>query len=85
MHAWFHESRRNVPRDLTDALKPGGLLVTEGYAGDKGDFQTNELPRSLDGLRIVFYQDVIDEADWAPGERSRVVRFIGEKPNGQGR
>jgi len=81
MHAWYHESKQNVPRELADALKPGGVLVVEGYAGDKGDFQTNELPRSFDGLRIVFYQDVLDEADWAPGEKSRVVRFIAEKPD----
>ncbi len=85
MHAWFHESQRSVPRDLMEALKPGGLLVIEGYAGDKGDFQTNELLRSFDGLRIVFYQDVLDEADWAPGEKSRVARLIAEKPDRQGR
>jgi len=84
MHAWFHESPHNVPRDLADALKPVGVLVIEGYAGDKGDFQTNELPRSFDGLRVVFYQDVLDEADWAPGEKSRVVRFIGEKAERRG-
>jgi SAM-dependent methyltransferase len=81
MHGWSHESRRNVPRLLTEALKPGGLLVIEGYAGDKGAYQTNELLRRFDGLKIVYYQDALDEADWAPGEKSRLVRFIAEKPN----
>jgi len=81
MHAWFHESRLNVPRILVEALKPGGLLVIEGYAGDKGDYQTNELLRSFASLKIVHYEDVRDEADWAPGEKSRIVRFIAEKPD----
>lgn len=79
MHAWFHESRQNVPRLLTEALKPGGLLVIEGYAGDKGDFQANELLSDFEGLKILHYEDAIDEADWYPGEKSRVVRFIAEK------
>jgi SAM-dependent methyltransferase len=80
MHAWFHDSKHNVPELLSTALKPGGLLVIEGYAGDKGAFQTNELLRDFANLRIVHYEDVMDEADWAPGEKSRIVRFIAEKP-----
>lgn len=80
MHAWFHESKRDVPRVLVDALKPGGLLVIEGYAGEKGDYQTNELLRSFANLKIVHYEDVTDEADWDPGRKSHIVRFIAEKP-----
>jgi SAM-dependent methyltransferase len=80
MHAWFHASKHNVPELLMAALKPGGLLVIEGYAGDKGDFQTNELPRDFDKLKIIHYEDVVDEADWAPGEKSHLVRFIAQKP-----
>jgi SAM-dependent methyltransferase len=80
MHAWFHESKHHVPEILAAALKPGGLLVIEGYAGDKGAFQTNELPRDFDKLKILHYEDVVDEADWAPGQKSRVARFIAEKP-----
>ena len=80
MHGWFHESKHDVPRLLVDALKPGGLLVIEGYAGEKGDYQTNELLRSFDSLKIVHYEDVRDEADWAPGQKSRLVRFIAVKP-----
>ncbi len=80
MHAWFHESGHNVPEILAAALKPGGLLVIEGYAGDKGAFQTNELLRDFAKLKIIHYEDVVDEADWAPGQKSRVVRFIAERP-----
>jgi hypothetical protein len=63
-----------------DALSPGGLLVIEGYAGDKGDYQTNELLRDFGALKIIHYEDVRDEADWNPGSKSRIVRFIAEKP-----
>lgn len=81
MHAWFHESKRDVPKILIEALKPGGLLVVEGYAGADGHaYRSNELVRKFDDLRIVHYEDVHDEADWAPGAKSRLVRFIAEKP-----
>jgi SAM-dependent methyltransferase len=81
MHAWFHESKRNVPQLLIEGLKPGGLLVIEGYAGEEGAYyQTNELLRSFAKLKIVHYEDVWDEADWDLGEKSHIVRFIAEKP-----
>jgi SAM-dependent methyltransferase len=79
MHAWFHQSKHNVPEMLAAALKPGGLLVIEGYAGDKGDFQSNELLRAFDKLKVIHYEDLVDEADWAPREKSRVIRFIAER------
>jgi len=80
MHAWYHESKLDVPQRLMNALSPGGLLVIEGYAGDKGDYQTNELLRDFSALKIMLYEDGKDEADWNPGATSRIVRFIAEKP-----
>jgi len=55
------------------------VLVIEGFAGEGGAYQTNELLQSFANLKIVHHEDVRDEADWAPGEKSRVVRFIAEK------
>jgi len=80
MHAWYHLSKLDHARPLRDALKPGGLLVIEGFAGGEVGYQTNELLRAFDDLKIVRYEDVMDEADWAPGEKSHIVRFVGEKP-----
>jgi SAM-dependent methyltransferase len=80
MHAWYHLSKLDHARRLRDALKPGGLLVIEGFAGGEVGYQTNELLRAFDDLKIVRYEDVMDEADWAPGEKSHIVRFVGEKP-----
>jgi SAM-dependent methyltransferase len=80
MHAWYHLSKLDSARRLRDALKPGGLLVIEGFAGGEVGYQTNELLGAFNDLKILRYEDVMDEADWAPGEKSHIVRFVGEKP-----
>ncbi len=80
MQAWFHLSKLDSARRLRDALKPGGLLVIEGFAGGQVGYRTNELLGAFFDLNILHYEDAMDEADWAPGEKSHIVRFIGEKP-----
>jgi len=79
MHGWYHLSKLDSARRLRDALKPGGLLVIEGFAGGQVGYQTNELLRAFNDLNILHYEDVRDEADWAPGQKSRIVRFVAEK------
>lgn len=80
MHAWYHGAKPPAPARLLAALKPGGLLVVEGFAGpEKYMFQPNELLRDLADLRVLRYEDVQDEADWSPGQRSHIIRFVGEK------
>jgi SAM-dependent methyltransferase len=65
---------------LFAALKPGGLLVMEGFAGrEKFMFQPNELLRDFPELRVLRYEDTEDEAEWAPGQRSHIIRFVPEK------
>jgi hypothetical protein len=52
----------------------------EGFAREeKFMFQTNQLLRDFDDLRVVRYQDTMDEAEWNPGRQSRLVRFVAEK------
>jgi SAM-dependent methyltransferase len=80
MHAWYHGAKPRAVERLRSALKPGGLLVIEGFAGnEKFMFQPNELLRDFDDLRILRYQDVEEEADWAPGRKSHIVRLVAEK------
>jgi hypothetical protein len=56
-------------------------LVIEGFAGPQSfTFHPNELLRDFDGLRILRYEDIDDEAEWAPGRKSHIIRFVGEKP-----
>jgi SAM-dependent methyltransferase len=82
MHAWYHGGKPPVAQRLHAALKPGGLLVVEGFAGDeKFVFQTNELLRDFGDLKILRYEDVQEEADWAPGHKSHIIRMVAEKPH----
>lgn len=80
MHAWYHEAKPRSTERLIDALKPGGLLVIEGFAGDeKFMFQPNELLHDFGNLRVLRYEDMLGEADWAPGEKSHIIRLVAEK------
>ena len=80
MHAWYHGAKPESAQRLWEALKPGGLLIVEGFAGKESFmFQPNELLRDFPQLRVLRYEDTEDEADWAPNHRSHVIRFVGEK------
>ena len=54
--------------------------MIEGFAGGQVGYQTNELLRAFNDLNTLRYEDVMDEADWAPGKKSHIVRFVAEKP-----
>jgi SAM-dependent methyltransferase len=80
VHAWYHGAKPQSTKRLIAALKPDGLLVMEGFAGpEKFMYQPNELLRDFPGLRVIRYEDMDDEAEWAPGSTSHMVRFIAEK------
>jgi SAM-dependent methyltransferase/peroxiredoxin len=80
MHAWYHGAKPASAARITAALKPGGLVVIEGFAGqEKFMFQPNELLRDFSDLRILRYEDIEDEAEWAPGRRSHIIRLVAEK------
>ena len=34
---------------------------------------------AFDKLKVIHYEDVVDKADWAPGKKSRVIRFIAKR------
>lgn len=80
VHAWYNGARPRSTARLLAAIKPGGLLVMEGFAGpEKFMFQPNELLLDFPGLHVLRYEDTRAEAEWAPGQISRVIRFVGEK------
>lgn len=80
MHAWYHSVKPASSNRLISALKPGGLLVVEGFAGPQSFmFQPNELLHDFADLRVLRYEDTDDEAEWAPGHRSHIIRFVAEK------
>ena len=76
----------NNAAKILAALKPGGLVITEGFQDDMSKqvgrplgFHVNELLRAFDGMRIVFYEDTIGPADWNDGKPAPIVRFIARK------
>jgi SAM-dependent methyltransferase len=76
---------RNADKMLP-ALKPGGLIVTEGFQDDFSKqigrqlgYRVNELLRAFDAFRIVFYEDTVGPADWNDGKSAPIVRFIARK------
>lgn len=81
MHAWYNGARPRSVQRLRDALKPGGLIVIEGFADkEKYMLQPNELLHDFGDFRVLRYEDTQGEADWAPGQQSHLIRFVAEKP-----
>jgi SAM-dependent methyltransferase len=82
MHSWHDRSPTNVPARIYDALKPGGLLVMEGFAKAEVPFgfSVDVLSKDYGRLRIVRREAVVDEAEWDKGTRRHIVRFVAERP-----
>lgn len=79
---------REMPATLQKALKPGGVLVIEGFHRDatKGRpigggvvFDTGELPKLYSDLRVVRYEEPVAKADFGQ-DTVRLVRYCGERP-----
>lgn len=80
VHAWYNGTRPASTRRIVRGLRPGGLVVMEGFAGKESFmFQPDELPRDFSGLKILRHEDVQGEADWAPGRKSHIIRFAAAK------
>lgn len=81
-------SDRDKEAVIQRALKPGGVLVIEGFHRDatKGNsigggvvFDTGQLPTLFPQLRVVRYEEPMADADFGSG-KVRVVRYCGERP-----
>ena len=81
---------REMPATLQRALKPGGILIIEGFHRDatKGRpiggavvFDTGELPKLYPELRVVRYEEPVGIGDFGGPARVRLVRYCGERPN----
>ena len=71
---------------IVSALKPGGLVIIEGFQEDFSKeigrplgHRVNELTRAFDKLRILYYEDTVGPADWNNGKPAPIVRFIARK------
>ena len=59
------------------ALKPGGHLLIEHFAGG---FEAGSLPRLFKGLVVLQYREDEDFPDYDLRNKGRVVRFLAQKP-----
>jgi SAM-dependent methyltransferase len=71
-----------------DALKPGGLILVEGFHIDTakvrpigGGYHNNELFQVLKDYRILIYEDVQSRQEWGLpyGDTNRLVRVLAQK------
>jgi SAM-dependent methyltransferase len=81
-------SLRHLATTLWDALKPGGLVVIEGFHRDATKtasigggvvFDTNELLKLFERYRVVQYEDADAIGDFGKTP-TRVVRLAAQKP-----
>ncbi len=82
-----HLVTRNAEK-IVKSIKPGGILVIEGFHRDLGrksvdsgeyfGFHTNELLQVFGQLRILHYEDRVAMADWLRQELP-IVRLVARK------
>ena len=79
---------REMAEVFARALKPGGVLVIEGFhrdatrdltVGSARVFDTGELPSLYRQLRVVRYEEPVTDADFGR-TKVRLVRYCGERP-----
>jgi 2-polyprenyl-3-methyl-5-hydroxy-6-metoxy-1,4-benzoquinol methylase len=64
---------------VRDSLKPGGIVLVEQMnAGGAGKGPPNALFESFQGLRVLFYEDTVDTAEWSH-EKARIGRIAAQK------
>jgi 2-polyprenyl-3-methyl-5-hydroxy-6-metoxy-1,4-benzoquinol methylase len=82
---------RNAEK-IIDSLKPGGIIVVEGFHRDLNrqglqgsymGYQSNELLKAFNRLRVLHYEDTVGPADWGrSGHEAPIVRFIAVREQG---
>jgi SAM-dependent methyltransferase len=86
---YMHAVITRNAESIIEALKPGGVLVVEGFHRDfnrRGvqgayfGYHSNELLKAFDRLRVLYYEDTIAPADWErSGQEAPIVRFLAVK------
>lgn len=87
---YMHSTLIDNAEKVIASLKPGGLLLIEGFHRDHGGksvqsggrfgFKNNELLRVFNSLRVLRYEDLSAGADWAGGQEKPIIRFLARKP-----
>jgi 2-polyprenyl-3-methyl-5-hydroxy-6-metoxy-1,4-benzoquinol methylase len=79
---------REFVANVTKSLRPGGMVIVEGFHRDATKtqpiggsvvFDTNELPKIFTGFRVVRYEEAMATSDFGRRE-TKVVRLAAVKP-----
>lgn len=65
---------------LVDSLRPGGVLLIEGFGGPGPESKTpkNVMLEAFRDLRVIYYEDRVDVADWSM-QKARITRIAAQK------
>src|SRR5579862_4295171 len=81
--AFLYPMEKRSYAKVREALKPGGLVVVEGFHQDVHGpavrYASNELLNRFAGFTILYYEDAVGLADWGQHE-VRLVKLIAKKP-----
>jgi SAM-dependent methyltransferase len=90
---YMHGHLTRNAKKIIDSVKPGGLLLIEGFHWDVGGtidasgnrtgnrfgYKTNELVKLFGQFRILYYEDVTDTADFISPDEQPIVRLLARK------
>jgi 2-polyprenyl-3-methyl-5-hydroxy-6-metoxy-1,4-benzoquinol methylase len=64
---------------IRESLRPGGIvLVEQGNSGGTGKGPRNALVQTFQDLRVVYYEDAVDTAEWGL-MKQRIGRIVAQK------
>jgi SAM-dependent methyltransferase len=79
MQDWHIKSGTNTFSRMKTALKPGGLVVIEGFGPPNG-LNLDNIKREFDGFTILRADIVSDDPDWGHGRGTKqILRFVARK------
>jgi SAM-dependent methyltransferase len=84
---YMHGSITRNAGKIIASVKPGGLLLIEGFHWDQPDssgtigfgYKSNELTEVFGELRILYYEDVTGKSDFVSQEEHPIVRLLARK------
>lgn len=76
---WHLKSRTDTFARMKTALKPGGIVVIEGFGPPNG-LDLDTIRREFEGFAILRAEVVTDDPDWGHGRGNKqILRFVASK------
>lgn len=79
MQDWHIRSATDTFARMKAALKPGGLVVIEGFGPPNG-LNLEQINRAFEGFAVLRADVAMDDPDWGKGRGSKqILRFVARK------